>query len=132
MLITTVVDEYSPMMDMSHGGCYGYVYGEHQTEISVWKAWRWVYDGLIENANAAPATGRGCLRASRRYRACSSCTRASASVRALWSNIGCVSRRCGHGTDGVVTVRMQVEWRRVRVPSGFESWNPVLGFLSGG
>ena len=29
MLITTVVDEYSPMMDMSHGGCYG---------VCVWRA----------------------------------------------------------------------------------------------
>ena len=50
MLITTVVDEYDPQMNMSHHGCYGYVYEQHQTEVSVAKAWCYMHGCVCEKS----------------------------------------------------------------------------------
>ena len=91
MLITTVADKYDPMMNMSHGGCYGYVYGHHQTEISVGMAWACMHGMTQQNATTSPAAARGSLRLSGRDRASSSSPGACASVRALQSNIGHMS-----------------------------------------
>ena len=100
MLITTVADKYDPMMNMSHGGCYGYVYGHHQTEISVGMAWACMHGMTQQSANGAPAAARGSLRLSGPNRGVWSCPGAPATFETLLSNIGYVCERQGHVRDG--------------------------------
>ena len=119
---------YDPLMKWSPRWWCDYMMGPHGTEISAGMAWACMHGMAQQNATTSPAAGRGCLGLSRRDRTYSSSPGACASVRALQSNIGHVSRRCGHGRDGVVTVRMQVEWWGELVPRMFKSWIECWGF----